>query len=322
MVKKLLPEFIDGEKLVIVQAVHNDRKLFKEQQKQIMKKFDQTLNQDSIKTNRQAYIDTYNIDDDQLLNGDSISSIQWRTCLNERNQIENKQDEIRIQGDLADAPLLEETKKLTLKLFTQFSKDNEDEWRFIPFIDGIYFSTGTLDWKDVDSLRNVQLTGRIYSPFLIGNSIDFTIDYHDRTCQIEYNLNTIRTRHHQTSMIFKSKTRQNDKKLFIKFEPMQQRSTIILNKNELDELRYHIFGNVKYTFLSDYQFFEIFLSSIGIHAMNINSQNCFWFIYEMGRQKFTIRLRNRSNERVVEAKIKNDIIEVDKENIQTNVEIA
>ncbi|CAF3910593.1 unnamed protein product, partial [Rotaria sp. Silwood1] len=140
---------------------------------------------------------------------------------------------------------------------------NTEEWQYASYIDGIYFSSIDLKHEDSDILSQANINVRIYSPYIIGNSIDFYINYNNINpnkylFRIEYNLNTIHTRH-QTSLIFKNQIRLH-----------------LLNNENIN----------KNFLLNDYELFQLILSSISIEILHYNNQNCFWQIYELGREKF------------------------------------
>ncbi|CAF1545871.1 unnamed protein product [Rotaria sp. Silwood1] len=283
---KILPNFINNEKLFIIQSTYNDRKCYQQYiENKLMNKIKEFYNEnDSIKTNQEIYLNTFNLNEKFLFNINHISSSQWRTCLNERNQLENKQDNLLFYKDFID-----ESKKKTLKLLMNYSKANTEEWQYASYIDGIYFSSIDLKHEDSDILSQANINVRIYSPYIIGNSIDFYINYNNINpnkylFRIEYNLNTIHTRH-QTSLIFKSRI-DRKKTIFLNIE---KNLFEILNKINLDQIRLHLLNNEninKNFLLNDYELFQLILSSISIEILHYNNQNCFWQIYELGREKF------------------------------------
>ncbi|CAF3593171.1 unnamed protein product [Rotaria sp. Silwood1] len=116
---KILPNFINNEKLFIIQSTYNDRKCYQQYiENKLMNKIKEFYNEnDSIKTNQEIYLNTFNLNEKFLFNINHISSSQWRTCLNERNQLENKQDNLLFYKDFID-----ESKKKTLKLLMNYSK--------------------------------------------------------------------------------------------------------------------------------------------------------------------------------------------------------
>jgi hypothetical protein len=111
--------FLNNEKLFIVQSIFNDRKLYQQQiEHELINKIKEFYNEnDSIKTNKEIYFNTFNLNEKNFLNINNISSIQWRTCLNERNQMENKQDDVVFYKDFID-----ENKKKTLRFLMENSK--------------------------------------------------------------------------------------------------------------------------------------------------------------------------------------------------------